>query len=130
MDSSTNRGFTLLEVMIALIIFAICATTLIQQSGRSLRQASFLESRTLANWIAENELDQLRLEQQFPAVGKTSRLLVFGLRQWNVIRDISKTAHPDLRRVVIHVQRAKPDKTQSSQEMSEGYRLTSFLGRY
>ncbi len=125
MNSQRCRGFTLLEVMIALIIFAICATSLIQQSGRSLQQASQLETRTLANWIAENELERLRLAPQFPPVGTHSLELTFGQRQWLVTRTISTTSQPDLRRALIQVQQANVTKANTAD-----YQLTGFLGRY
>lgn len=116
-----HRGFTLLEVMVALVIFSVCAATLIQQSGRSIRQQSTLENRTQANWIAENELERIRLKG-FPAVGKSSREIGFANQQWQIEQEVTKTNNADLRKVVIAVSRQNRD--------GNGYRLTGFLGRY
>jgi general secretion pathway protein I len=117
------RGFTLLEVLIALSIFAICASTLLQQSGRSIRQAAYLETRTHANWIAENELERLRLSEQFVPLGVQEKELRFANRQWLISQEVTNTSHKDLRKAVIRVQ-------ENSNSESTQYELVGFLGRY
>ena len=114
-------GFTLLEVMVALVIFSICAATLIQQSGRNTRQSMMLETRTQANWIAENQLERLRLAG-FPASGKTTQTITFSKQEWLIESVISDTNNADLRKAVIQVS--------IDDDHSTGYSLTGFLGRY
>ncbi len=116
-----STGFTLLEVMVALVIFSICAATLIQHSGRSVRQLQQLETRTFANWIAENELQRLRL-QGFPATGKSSREINYAKRQWQMQQQVSVTNNPELRKVEIAVHPLK--------EPQDRYQLTGFLGKH
>jgi len=118
---SRDRGFTLLEVMVALVIFSICAATLIQQSGRNTRQSMILETRTQANWIAENQLERLRLAG-FPANGKTTQTITFSKQEWLIERVISDTNNADLRKAVIQVS--------IDDDHSTEYSLTGFLGRY
>ena len=50
------RGFTLLEVLVALAIFALIAASVLTASARSVRTASQLENKTLAMWVADNRL--------------------------------------------------------------------------
>lgn len=119
----SSRGFTLLEVLIALSIFALCASTLIQQSGRSIRQATTIEVRTHANWIAENELERLRLAEQFVQPGIQEKVVMFAKRQWFVSQDITNTSHNDLRKAVIRVR-------DSDSDLATQYELIGFLGRY
>ena len=116
-----DHGFTLLEVMVALVIFSICAATLIQQSGRNTRQSMMLETRTQANWIAENQLERLRLAG-FPASGKTTQTITFSKQEWLIESVISDTNNADLRKAVIQVS--------IDDDHSTGYSLTGFLGRY
>jgi len=118
---SRDRGFTLLEVMVALVIFSICAATLIQQSGRNTRQSMILETRTQANWIAENQLERLRLAG-FPANGKTTQTITFSKQEWLIESVISDTNNADLRKAVIQVS--------IDDDHSTEYSLTGFLGRY
>lgn len=121
--NAPNRGFTLLEVLIALSIFAICASTLLQQSGRSVRQATSLETRTQASWIAENEMERLRLAEEFAAVGRQEKEITFASRQWFITQDITNTSNQDLRKAVIEVR-------DGDTPLATQYQLTGFLGRY
>ncbi|MBR9912692.1 MAG: type II secretion system minor pseudopilin GspI [Gammaproteobacteria bacterium] len=118
-----TRGFTLLEVMVALSIFAVCALVLLQQSGRNARQAHLLETRTLASWIAANELAQLQLAVEFPSAGQTESEVRFARRDWIVVRDLHTTANADLLRAVIVVKAASRDN-------DIAYQQTGFLGRH
>ena len=59
-----KQGFTLIEMLIALIILAIAAISIFGQSGRSIAQIYALEQRTLADWVAQDYLTQLRLQRR------------------------------------------------------------------
>lgn len=121
-----NEGFTLLEVMVALIIFAICAATLVQQSGRSTRQALHLDTRMKANWIAENELERMRLTG-YPVTGKKTREFKYAKQTWLVESDVTNTNNPDLRKVVVAV---SPKLEAVGDDNTGQYHLTGFLGRH
>lgn len=61
-----SRGFTLLEVMVAMTIFAIASMALMQATATQTATLSTLESRTFARWVAENQLALATLEQRWP----------------------------------------------------------------
>mgnify|MGYP000078480030 FL=1 len=48
-----KRGFTLLEVMLALAIFALAATAVLQIASGALSNQQILEEKTVAGWVAE-----------------------------------------------------------------------------
>ena len=123
MRNAETRGFTLLEVLVALAIFAVSALVLLQQSGRSARQLYTLESRTLADWIAENELARLRLQANLPATGEKRSEIRFGSRDWILLTDVESTTRDDLRRVSVRVF----EPTNADQHVFE---LTGFVGRH
>ncbi|MFL9212451.1 type II secretion system minor pseudopilin GspI [Escherichia coli] len=50
-----KRGFTLLEVMLALAIFALAATAVLQIASGALSNQQILEEKTVAGWVAENQ---------------------------------------------------------------------------
>lgn len=58
-----RRGFTLLEILVALAILAIVSVSVFRSGGNTVRQLSGIEQRTLARWVAENEVAQIRLER-------------------------------------------------------------------
>lgn len=56
-----HSGFTLLEVMIAITIFAMLATTVSQVASVTVDNQVHLEKKMLATWIAENKIVEMRL---------------------------------------------------------------------
>jgi len=61
-----SRAFTLLEVLVALAIFATVAAVVLVAAGRSLHNAARLEEKTLAGWIADNYVAELQLRRPVP----------------------------------------------------------------
>ena len=102
------RGFTLIEMLLAVVIIGVVGTTVATATGGVANQMYALERRTIANWVAANELTRLRLAQR-QEIGKpitesrkTNRLYMAN-RQWLVERKISKTDTPMLHRVEVDV---------------------------
>ena len=116
------RGFTLLEVLIALAVLAIGMIAVIGTAGTSTRTAAELKEETFAHWVAMNELASLRLAGTMPDVGTLKGHADMAGEQWNWKADIKSTSDPDLMRVDIDVSNAaSPDEVISS--------LTGFIGQ-
>jgi len=122
----TRRGFTLVEVMIALVVFAVVSVALVRNTTQSLRQAGMIQEKTVAWWLAENQMSALRMlersDTNFPSVGVSREVIETGDISWEVETDIEATENDFVRRVVVSVYRESEDI--SSVE------LVGFLGRY
>lgn len=121
----TNRhsaGFTLLEVMIALAVFAISAIALLSQSNQGINQTTYLQEKTYALWIAENTLTELHLKNDWPALGDNNQRIHQFNRQWLVNTSITGTAEKSLRRIEVEVSLADTHSPLSS--------LRSYIGQY
>ena len=94
-------GFTLLEVMVALAIFATLATAVLSASQYVVRQAGGAEERLLAGWVADNRLNELRL-QSSPVIEQPQRQVSMGDRDW-VVRQFGGMAN-DPHGVVVEVE--------------------------
>jgi general secretion pathway protein I len=65
-----SRGFTLVEVLVALTIVAIALMASLRATGSLSDGAAELRLRTVAQWSAENRLAQIRVEAEWPNVGR------------------------------------------------------------
>lgn len=101
-----ERGFTLLEVLIALAVFAISAAALLRQLQQGTGQQFLLEERTEALWLAEDRLAELAATPSWPAVGRTSDSVTVNGREWVITTEVQTTAMPELRRIEVGV---RPD---------------------
>lgn len=104
-----NLGFTLLEVMVALAIFAVSALVILQQSSLSVSQQTELEEKTFALWVAENQIDRLRLTHQWPDTGTSESEATIPQRNWLVQQEITQTANPSLRKIIVTVSKRDAD---------------------
>lgn len=120
--SRPARGFTLLEVLIALVIFSTATLVILQQSSRSVLQQAHLEDKTIALWVAENQLASMRLNHPWPAAGRQTLEKTSAQRDWLIEQLVEETALPTLRKITIQVSR----KDMNSPLVS----LQSFMGEH
>lgn len=97
------RGFTLLEVLVALAIFAVVAASVLSASARSLQTAARLEEKTFAGWLADNRLQALQLEVVPPALGREQGEESYAGRRWLWQSEVQGTSEPSMLRVTVHV---------------------------
>ncbi|EAT13455.1 type II secretion system minor pseudopilin GspI [Bermanella marisrubri] len=77
------KGFTLLEVMIAITVFALVASTLSQSSAITVDNQIHLEKKVLASWIAENKISELRFTPYQDITNERSEI-EFADRKWQI----------------------------------------------
>lgn len=61
-----HSGMTLLEVLVALAIFSLVALALLQSLGQLSLGSAKLADKTWADWVAENQMTELRLQNVWP----------------------------------------------------------------
>jgi len=98
------RGFTLVEVLVALGIVAIALVAGLQATSALTRNAQRQADVLLAQLCAENELAKVRLSRQMPSVGDTDVPCEQGQRAFVVKVRVSPTPNPSFRRVDALVQ--------------------------
>ena len=92
-------GFTLIEVLVALVIVAIALGAGIKAAGALANNAERLAEVSSAQWCAENLLTELRLTQQFPDIGETPFACEQLGRSYSGKLKVSPTPNPLFRRV-------------------------------
>lgn len=93
------RGFTLIEVMVALAIVSIGLIAVFNAIIQMAHSTSVLRERALADWIAMNEISAIRISGSFPDIGSFDGTTEFAGREWRWEAEISETGVGDLRRI-------------------------------
>lgn len=104
-----QRGFTLLEVMVALVIFATLAAAVMAASQFALKQNAHLEEKLYGAWLADNQLSDLHLQAK-PPTGRQQLSRHFDQRDWVVNQTIGPTADPRRLKVELSVSRSGSDR--------------------
>jgi general secretion pathway protein I len=117
-----SRGFTLLEVMIALAVVSIGLVAASSSIAQLTANGVYLRDKTLGHWIAMNKLAELRLAETWPEVGKSDDDIDFGSQSWHWTAEVTETQVENLRRIDITVAR------KDSKEEVVVARLAGFIG--
>ncbi|MBV6322740.1 MULTISPECIES: type II secretion system minor pseudopilin GspI [Duganella] len=106
-----QRGFTLLEVLVALVIVGTALGASLRAVGSLTANSDGLRGAMMATWSAENRLVQLRLTRQFPAVGKQTFECPQGDMKLMCQEEVIASPNPRFRRVEVSVyDQAAPDR--------------------
>lgn len=105
-----GRGFTLVEVLVALTILAVALAAGMRAVSASADSATTLKLRTLALWVAQNRLALAELERPWPGAGRQSGTASEAGVAFNWHATVSSTPNPAFRRIEIVVAQASvPD---------------------
>ncbi len=113
---SRQRGFTLVEVLAAVAVLAIAMAAVLSAMARYADTAHHLRMRTLAMWVAQNQLSEVMSESQWPAEGTQDGTADMGgfAWQWETVTQV--TQDDRLRRIDIVVR--DEDETNSYARLS------------
>ena len=96
---TVQRGFTLIEVLVALAIVAIALMAGLQATNALTRNAQRQADVLLAHLCAENEMVKVRLSRQMPAIGDSQQVCEQAGRRFEVSVVVRPTPNPTFRRV-------------------------------
>jgi general secretion pathway protein I len=114
-------GFTLIEVLAALVIVALGMMGVIEAVTQSARNGTYLREKTLAHWIAMNVVTERRLSASPPAIGKSSDEVEFAGTRWKYDLTTTQTQVETMRRMDVSVRQA---------DSPEGTSLVTVSGFY
>lgn len=117
-----QRGFTLLELLVALAIFATAGVAIIQSSSNHMRTVWQLEELTIASYVANNQLQQAMLETQWPPKETQQGEVTMANRNWSWRLRSTTVPDPDLRELTVAVSLAEQPETVL-------YQLKTYIGR-
>lgn len=100
---SSERGFTLLEVLVALVIVAMGMAAVIEAVNSSAGNVSYLRDKTFATWVALNQIATVRLAPQVPTPGKSNGDVDFAGRKWHWYQQVNNTQLPGMLKIDVSV---------------------------
>lgn len=113
---SLEKGLTLIEVLIALAIVGIALTAAIKASSQSIRSTAYLQEKTMAMWIAQSTLNEIRAGViRLPAAPEKMQAQIdrFG-RNWFFVASRTSTANKRIDKLTIKIFNHADFETQDS----------------
>jgi len=119
-----ERGFTLIEVLVALLVFGLIATAAAEVGSQYIASYERIRDKTLAAWIADNRINEIRLEEALPGIAENKDDMDYGPFRWQVTTAVLATEEPTMRRVEVTVARIREDGS----EPAPIHTLSAFIG--
>ena len=101
-------GFTLIELMVALAVFAIAALTLLRMEGESIRRTADLDQRLLREVVAQNLAAEWLTDPQPPALGDAAGQATNAGRRFAWQRHVEPAGEGGVVRVTVAVREVTP----------------------
>ncbi|MEO5701741.1 MAG: type II secretion system minor pseudopilin GspI [Casimicrobiaceae bacterium] len=98
-----SRGFTLVEILVALAIVAVALAAGMRALAQAADSATFLKQRTLALWVAQNQLAASQLAPLWPSPGSATGDAQQAGAKFAWRETITATPNPAFRRIEIVV---------------------------
>jgi len=109
-NQHNNRGFTLLEVLVAMAIISLGLIGVFGSLNQMLASTSILRDKTLATWIATDRITEMRVTGQYPDAGERKDTVDMAGAEWAYRIKVSAIPDMEMRRLDVSVSLAdEPD---------------------
>lgn len=116
------KAFTLIEIMVALAIITLALGAIIENTTASNRNFQYLRDKSVAGWIAMNQISLIRATRKWPAPSNKSGTVEMLDREWTWRMKVSSTDDANMRRLDITVYSEEDEKNSLAS-------MTGFLGK-
>ena len=121
----TAKGFTLIEVLVALAIVAIGMAAVMEALTSSANTAVYLQEKTFAEWVAFNRLETVRLSGAIPTTGTSNDNVDYAGRSWQWQQTVTNTQIKGMVKIQVDV---RPADSNSSDDRGWYASAEGFMG--
>ena len=100
------RGFTLIEVLVALAIVAIGMAAVLESLTSSANTTMYLQDKTFASWVALNRIETVRLSGSVPQAGTSNDNVSYAGQSWEWQQKVTTTQIPGMVQIEVDVKPA------------------------
>ena len=119
-----HRGFTLMEVLVAMAVLSLGLIAVIKVVSEVSTSAMQLRDKTYAQWVALNKIAEMRLQTTWPPTGKSNGTTDMAGRKWRWVMEIKTTDDADVHRLEVTVNPASEPADAPATET-----VIAFLGK-
>jgi general secretion pathway protein I len=101
------RGFTLIEVLVALAIVTVGMAAVLGALISAADPVFYLRDKTLAQWVALNQIATVRLQGQVPSQGKTHGEAEMAGRKWTWEQNVQPLQYQGIVRIDVSARPAE-----------------------
>lgn len=98
-----QRGFTLIEIIISLVVISVALGAVIATTGNSVKHGAHIKEKTIALWVAENAIAEISITNPWPSSGLKSDKAKMAGKLWFIKSDIKQTPDINIRRMDLSV---------------------------
>jgi general secretion pathway protein I len=120
-----SRGFTLIEVLVALAIVAIGMAAVLESLTSSANTTMYLQDKTFAGWVALNRIETVRLSGTIPQAGTSNDNISFAGQSWEWQQKVTTTQIPGMVEIEVDV---KPADSTAGDDKGWYATATGFMG--
>jgi general secretion pathway protein I len=120
--ATKTRGFTLLEILVALVFIALPLSAIVQTTSNYTYDAAHLKEKTIAHWVAMNKLSEIQVTKQWPNTGSSNGETFMVGQLWRWEYTVNNTPESTMRRIDIDVYAPSSEDTSLTS-------LTGYIGK-
>ncbi|MCK5903609.1 MAG: type II secretion system minor pseudopilin GspI [Cocleimonas sp.] len=110
MNKLKSKGFTLIEVLVALMVIAVALGGAVKVMGSASSNISTLSQRTFAQWVGLNQLTNVQLKGAWLKVGESTGEVSMAERKWKWVQKVVQTEVDTIKRLEVTVYKSPKDR--------------------
>ncbi|MCP3851935.1 MAG: type II secretion system minor pseudopilin GspI [Gammaproteobacteria bacterium] len=98
-----QSGFTLIEIIIALVVISVALGAVITTTGNSVKHGAHIKDKTIALWVAQNTIADIHIKKSWLATGVVNDNVTMAGQQWYIKNNIVQTPDENMRKMEVSV---------------------------